>query len=87
MTSISPIIPNLDLEERIFAAKDQPLPAHIVDGNLVLTRWRPSWNERLQILFGGSVWLGQLTFGHRLQPIKVMGKRIDAIKLLRKYQS
>jgi hypothetical protein len=73
MKPVSPVIPEMDLTEVIFA-KNQPqyipLPAVVVDdGTRVITRWQFSWRERLRILFGGSLWLSLLTFGNPLQPI------------------
>lgn len=54
-------------------AKDQPeylpLPALKFSDGLVITRWQPSFWERLSLLFGGSVILGQLTFNQPLQPV------------------
>jgi hypothetical protein len=35
---------------------------------MVTTRWKLSWKERLQVLFGGCVWLSMLTFNRPLQP-------------------
>lgn len=63
------------LPEIVFA-KDQPeyqpLPAVVVQfqgGEVaVITRWRLSLRERLRVLFGGSLWLQQMTFGKPLQP-------------------
>lgn len=56
-------------------AKDQPgyipLPALRFDDGLVVTRWDLTWKERLILLFGGSVFLGLLTFNKPLQPIKL----------------
>lgn len=53
-------------------AKDQPqympLPAFADSAGVVVTCWRATWRERLQILFSGNVWAGQLTFNNPLQP-------------------
>jgi hypothetical protein len=54
-------------------AKDQPeylpLPAHRESRmGTVTTCWGLTWKERFAILFGGKVWLQQLTFGKPLQP-------------------
>ena len=59
--------------ERVFA-KDQPpyipLPA-VVTSNGVVTRWKPTFKERLLLIFGGSLYLQVLTFGQLLQPVKL----------------
>lgn len=56
-------------------AKDQPqyipLPALKFQDGLVVTRWSLSFWERVAIFFGGSVYLGLLTYNHPLQPIKM----------------
>jgi len=56
-------------------AKDQPeylpLPCFKEDDGTVITRWRLSWWERLQVLVGGSIWLSVLTFNRPLQPVKL----------------
>lgn len=57
-------------------AKDQPeylpLPVLRVHGpeGRVVSRWRLSWRERLIILLTGDLYLSQLTFNSKLQPIK-----------------
>jgi hypothetical protein len=33
-----------------------PLPVY-TDGEFCISRWRPTWRERLAVLFGSSVWL------------------------------
>ena len=79
---VSPIIPGADLPETIYA-KDQPqyqqLPVfRDIDGT-VLSRWKLSWRERLQVLFYGNVYLWQMTFNQPLQP---MSLEVDRPKLL-----
>lgn len=78
MKPVSPVARNLDdargCSETIFA-KDQreyiPLPALRFNDGLVVTRWELSWKERFRIFFGGSVFLGLLTFNRPLQPVKL----------------
>jgi len=53
--TMTPIVPGFNLETTIIA-KDQP------DGT-VTTR------ERLQVLFGGSIWLQVLTFNMRHEEV------------------
>lgn len=74
MIPITPIVPGFDLPYVVYA-KDQPeyipLPALRDDDGTILTRWKLSWKERLQVLFGGSLWLTILTHNHPLQPVKL----------------
>lgn len=78
MKPLSPVA--YDPEDRwgvseITFAKDKPqyvpLPALKFHDGLVVTRWGFSFLERIQILFGGSVYLGLLTYNQPLQPIKM----------------
>jgi len=71
MIPTSPVIPGFEKEEVVFA-KDQPeyvpLPAIRCSDGEVISRWRLGWRERLKILWTGSLYLRQLTFGQKLQP-------------------
>jgi hypothetical protein len=73
MEPVSPVLLNneCNLAEVIFA-KDQPqyrpLPAIVTSDGYVTTRWKFTFRERLRILFGGSLYLQQLTFNDPLQP-------------------
>lgn len=54
-------------------AKEQPqylqLPAHRDSRNgMVTSCWELTWKEKFAILFGGKLWLQQLTFNKPLQP-------------------
>ncbi len=73
MKPVAPIAPGLDLPATVFA-KNQPqynqLPAYVA-GDVVITRWKLDWRERLRVLFGGSIWLNSLTFGKPLQPVRL----------------
>ncbi len=76
MKPISPVVPGWDLKETVFAANQPPyipLPTICLPDRqgLVISRWSLSWKERLQVLFGGSVWLQILSFGRPLQPVKL----------------
>jgi hypothetical protein len=62
-------------EHNIVFAKDQleytPLPAHRLQGDeygTIAFCWKPSWKERLAILFGKPLWHEVLTFNQPLQP-------------------
>jgi hypothetical protein len=81
MTPTKEIIPGFELpsEELVVYAKDQepyiPLPMwrdpnDDPDGYRV-SRWELTWRERLQVLFGGSLWLSVLTFNRPLQPVRL----------------
>lgn len=48
-----------------------PLPAFINPIDMtgqVITCWQLSWSERIKLLFGGKLWLTQLSFHQPLQP-------------------
>jgi hypothetical protein len=74
MQPISPVAPGLALPEITFA-KDQPeynpLPAYRSEDGLVVTRWKLTWRERLDILLRGNLWLSVLTYNRPLQPVKL----------------
>jgi len=89
MKPLSPVV--LDSEERwgvseIVFAKDQPeyipLPALKFQDGLVVTRWSLSLKERLNLLFGGSIFLGMLTYNHPLQPIRISTSIEDVVGLM-----
>lgn len=75
MEPITPVIPKYPFEPFITFAANQPpykpLPAWRSEDGTVVSRWRLSWTERLRILFFGDLWLTQLTFNNRLQPVKL----------------
>lgn len=68
----------------IVYAKDQPqylpLPALRWPDGLVVSRWHPSWKERLLLILGGDVYLGLLTFNNPLQPIMLSTDIQEVIK-------
>lgn len=69
----SPIVPGLDLPERIIGQNQPgftPLPSWQRDG-VVLTRWRLSWRERFQVLFGGNLWVWTKVYGRPLQEFQI----------------
>jgi len=59
-------------EHNCVFGKDQPeylpLPALCTDDGHVISCWRLTWRERVQVLISGRLWLETLTFGTRLQP-------------------
>lgn len=76
-TPVLPKQPDTKPWETVFA-EDQPeylpLPAVRLGDGTVITRWKLTWRERLAVLFGGSIWLQQLTFNQALQPQLPMTK-------------
>lgn len=64
-------------EAYIQIAKNQPeyitLPAHYDANKGIMTHcWKVNILERIKMLFKGTVWLRQMTFGDKLQPMMVM---------------
>lgn len=49
------------------------LPTY-ADGHQTISCWRPTWRERLSILFFGRVWL-QVMFGKTQPPVALSGAR------------
>lgn len=72
MKPVSPVLPGSDLPETVYA-KDQPeytpLPVFRQEDGTVLSRWRLTWRERLQIAFSGNMYLLVMTFNQPLQPV------------------
>ena len=75
MKPISPVLPHSEFPE-VVLAKNQPeyiaLPVAKItysDGTKsMVSHYRLTLRERLRLLFLGSLWVEQLTFGHSLQP-------------------
>lgn len=65
--------PRPGFESAVFA-KNQPeylqLPA-ITDGFEVETLWKLSFRERVKVFFTGMLYISLMTFGQKLQPIRV----------------
>lgn len=74
MIAVKPEWLNMEDQEVTFA-KNQPeylqLPARVSPTGRVTTKWKLSIGERIKLIFGGSVYLQILTFGDRLQPVKL----------------
>ncbi len=74
MRPMSPVLPSQPItrESEIVFAKDQAeyrqLPAIRTSEGTVISRWRLTWRERLNVLLYGNVFLQQLTFNAPLQP-------------------
>ena len=41
-------------------------------GDMLTSRWKLSWRERWKLLWSGNLYLQQLTFKKRMQPIKLL---------------
>ena len=56
-------------------AEDQPeyipLPVFRENDGCVTSCWKLTFKERVRVLFGGCVFLSQLTFNEPLQPVKL----------------
>lgn len=62
-------------EQTVVIAKNQseyrPLPAHRDSSDprgTITCCWKPTWLDRLRIIFGKPIWHQILTFNHPLQP-------------------
>jgi hypothetical protein len=67
--------PGMEGLELVVYAKDQPeyfpLPARVDSNGMVVTCWELTWRERVKMLICGRFYLSVLTFGQRLQPIRL----------------
>lgn len=77
MIAVALQIPGHEADELVIA-RDQPeyipLPAlSIIMGDVagMLTRWRPSDAERAALANGADIWLETMTFGDRMQPVRI----------------
>lgn len=80
MYPVTPVHPSIKLKEVIYA-KDQPeyipLPAYKWKDGTVVSRWKLSWKERLQILFSGNLFLAIKTYNNPLQPVLISSEWIS----------
>lgn len=73
-------------EQTTVVAKDQPeylpLPAIIYDSpeGEVVSCWKMSWKERLQILLTGKVWLSLWCFHKPITPSRICAFKKDIIR-------
>ncbi len=71
-------------KREVIYAKDQPeynpLPAERWKDGTVVSKWKFSWKERLNILFNGSIYLSILTFNNALQPVRLSIDRPEEIR-------
>lgn len=74
-------------EQNVVFAKDQPeyrpLPAFQKYGpeGEVISCWKLSWKERLQILITGKIWLSLWSFNKRLTPSRMSVYKSEMINL------
>ena len=76
MTPITPVVPGFDLPVSEIAKNQEqyitlPCYRHDDPEGTVTIRWKLTWRERWQVLFGGCIWHQVLTFKRPLQPIKM----------------
>jgi hypothetical protein len=72
MRPVTPIIPGKDLPVTEIAknqAQYLTLPAYKDAEGVVVSRWHCKWWERLRILVTGDLYLVQMTFNQKLQPV------------------
>lgn len=82
MNAVALQIPGHEADE-VIIARDQPeyipLPALGIELTLpgfgtvpgLLTRWRPSDEERAALANGADVWIETMTFGQPMQPVRI----------------
>lgn len=75
MRAVSPVIPEANEPEQIYAEDHPvylPLPAISVnDGEVVLTRWLLSEDEREMVAKQGYIYLAVITNQQKIQPVKL----------------
>ena len=72
MHPLSPVIPNADADETVYAEKQPeyiPLPSVRTPDGVILTRWSVNEEEKRQIVEQGYVYLIVNTFNQPLQPL------------------
>lgn len=52
-----------------------PLPAFRDEDGQVITCWKLSFKERIQVLFSGKLWITMLTFNKPIMPILPLSHR------------
>lgn len=86
MNPVEPIRSGPGIRRVVFGAGQpeyNPLPALLLDTpeRHVVSRWRPTEDERRAILDGACIELSQMTFGEPIQPVHMsvegVGERIE----------
>ena len=73
MKAVSPVVPGFE-DCEVMYGKDQPeyldLPGLPISGpeGQVISHYKLTFLERLNVLFHGDIWLSLYTFGHPIQP-------------------
>lgn len=83
MRAVSPVIPEADEHESIFAENSpvyQSLPSIRREDNLVLTRWLLSPEERKQVAEQGYLYVALITLDGTIQPLKLTATVPDEFK-------
>ncbi len=73
-----PVAPSVEGGRIVFGANQveyEPLPAAITREGVVVTDWEPSAEDLATLMEGGRVRISILTFGDKLQPLKVEAAR------------
>jgi hypothetical protein len=75
MLAQSPVVKGFEQFEVVFA-KDQPqyMPLPVLplnDGQVVISRWRMTWKDRLRLLWTGNVYLWIWSFGRPILPVAI----------------
>jgi hypothetical protein len=52
------------LQLEVIVWRDDPM-------GTMTSKWRPSWRDRLRLLFGGSIYMSQMTFRELFRPVKL----------------
>lgn len=74
MRAVSPVIPQADESEAVFAEDSlvyQPLPSIKRDDGVVLTRWLLTEDERRQVAEQGYLYVALITRDGTIQPLKL----------------
>lgn len=58
---------------------DLPAFQHNDDYATMTFCWRPTFKERVKILFGGNIWQSVMTFGAPIQPQRIVGEKPSLI--------
>lgn len=74
MKPVLPVIPGIELPITEYATNQDEyitLPCFRQSNGSVMTRWKLTLVERIEIFLTGNLWLQVLTFNKPLQPIKL----------------
>lgn len=80
MTTVSPVVPGLNLREIVVAKSHDiydPLISIKSEKGLLTTRWKFTWKERLFTLIFGYVTIQQITHNKGIQPMRPLARTVD----------